>query len=52
MKYFNLKKARSQNALALEDVQRIWIPYLVFDNTENNEETKVFQSIADQLNSS
>ena len=41
IKYFNLKKTRSQNALALEDVQRIWIPFLVFDNTENNEATKV-----------
>ena len=42
IKYFNLKKTRSQNALALEDVHRLWIPFLVFDNTEKNEATKVF----------
>ena len=41
IKYLNLKKTRSQNALALEDVQRLWIPFLVFDNTEKNEATKV-----------
>ena len=44
IKYFNLKKTRSQNSLALEDVERIWIPFLVFDNTESNEATKVMQS--------
>ena len=43
IKYFNLKKTRSQNALALEDVHRLWIPFLVFDNTEKNEATKVFK---------
>ena len=42
IKYLNLKKTRSQNALALEDVQRLWIPFLVFDNTERNEATKVY----------
>ena len=44
MKYFNLKETRSQNALALEDVERMWIPFLVFDNTEKNEATKVVSS--------
>ena len=41
IKYFNLKGTRSQNALALQDVQRLWIPFLVFDNTERNEATHV-----------
>ena len=45
MKYFNLKETRSQNALALEDVERMWIPFLVFDNTEKNEATKVVSSL-------
>ena len=40
IKYYNLKKTRSQNALAIEEVQRLWIPFLVFDNTEANEATK------------
>ena len=44
IKYLNLKKTQSQNSLALEDVQRLWIPFLVFDNTERNEATKVLKS--------
>ena len=45
IKYLNLKKTRSQNALSLEDVHRLWIPFLVFDNTEKNEATKVKSNI-------
>ena len=45
IKYLNLKKARSLNALSLEDVHRLWIPFLVFDNTEENEATKVESTI-------
>ena len=41
LKYLNLKMARSQNALSIEDVHKLWIPFLVFDNTEKNEATKV-----------
>lgn len=40
LQYYNLKNSRSQNALALEEVQGLWIPFLVFDNTENNEATR------------
>ena len=29
--------------MAVEDVQRLWIPFLVFENTERNEATKVSQ---------
>ena len=45
IKYLNLKKTRSLNALSLEDVDRLWIPFLVFDNTEKNEATKVEPTI-------
>ena len=41
LKYLNLKKARSQNAINIEDLQKLWIPFLVFDNTEKNEATWV-----------
>ena len=37
LKYYNLKKARSSNALALEEVLSLWIPFLVFENTEHSE---------------
>ena len=40
IKYYNLKRSRSANALAIEEVQKLWIPFLVFDNTENIEATK------------
>ena len=40
LKYYNLKRSRSQNALAFHEVEKLWIPFLVFDNTENNEATK------------
>ena len=40
IKYYNLKKQRSSNALSLEEHNKLWIPYLVFENTENNEATE------------
>ena len=46
LKYFNLKKARSQNAINIEDMQKLWIPFLVFDNTEKNEATWVEDHIS------
>ena len=35
-----MKKQRSSNALSLEEHNKLWIPYLVFENTENNEATE------------
>ena len=40
LKYYNLKQSQSLNALALHEVEKLWIPFLVFDNTENNEATR------------
>ena len=40
IQYYNLKKQRSSNALSLEEHNKLWIPYLVFENTENNEATE------------
>ena len=40
LKFHNLKKRRSANALTIEEIQEIWIPTLVFSNTQNNEVTK------------
>ena len=40
LNYYNLKAARSENALSLEEMYRLWVPFLIFDNTENNEATK------------
>ena len=37
--YHNLKTRRSSNSLGIEDVDRLWIPVVVFRNTENSEAT-------------
>ena len=31
--------SRSQNALSLNEMRKLWIPFLVFENTEKNEAT-------------
>ena len=38
--YHNLKESRSANALSSQDVKKIWIPAVVFSNTQNNEITQ------------
>ena len=40
LKFHNLKFRNSANALTTEDVQKIWIPQLIFSNTQNNEMTE------------
>ena len=35
--YNNLKAARSSNALTVEEVERLWIPLIVYENTEISE---------------
>jgi hypothetical protein len=37
VKYHNLKKVRASNSLTLEEVNKLWIPNLVFENTLNND---------------
>ena len=37
MKYHNLKRERSLNALSLDEISSLWIPPLVFQNTADNE---------------
>ena len=36
-----MKISRSYNSLSSEEVSKLWIPYVVFENTENTEGTKV-----------
>lgn len=38
--YHNLKHSRSSNALSAEEIQRLWIPFIVYENTEHNEGTR------------
>ena len=37
--YYNLKRTRSANSLSTEEIEGIWLPFVVFENTENNEAT-------------
>ena len=39
LKYHNLKIERSANLLTREEIDKIWIPFIVFGNTENNDAT-------------
>ena len=38
--YHNLKVERSANLLTKEEIDKLWIPFVVFGNTENNDATK------------
>ena len=40
LKYHNLKQERSLNSLSREEIGRLWIPFVVFSNTEHQEATK------------
>ena len=40
LNYYNLKEQRSSNSLSLKEVEKLWIPYIVFENSENSEATK------------
>ena len=41
MKYQNLKKKTSLNALTDDDINKIWLPLIVFDNTDQKEVTRL-----------
>ena len=40
LKFHNLKVSRSLNSLGKAEIDRLWIPFVVFSNTENSESTK------------
>ena len=39
LKYHNLKVVRSSNSFSRDEIDKLWIPNLVFSNTENSEST-------------
>ena len=41
MKYHNLKSKASLNALTEEDIAKIWLPLIVYDNTDQKEATRL-----------
>ena len=40
LKYHNLKTERSNNLLSRSEIDNLWIPFVVFSNTEKSEATK------------
>ena len=40
LKYHNLKDKRSLNSLSRQEIEKLWIPFIVFSNTENQESTQ------------
>ena len=45
--YHNLKSDLSLNVLSDEEMNSLWIPYVVFSNTNDNEATKVNHKFKD-----
>ena len=41
MTYHNLKKQTPLNALTEEDIETIWLPLVVYDNTDQKEDTRL-----------
>ena len=39
LEFYNLKMKRSGNTLGQNDTENIWMPYLVFKNTDNSDAT-------------
>ena len=39
--YFNLKEDISLNALPKDDIERLWLPLIVYDNTDQKETTRL-----------
>ena len=39
--YHNLKQEDALNALTLEDLDHLWIPYVIYANTDNNEAVSI-----------
>ena len=37
VEYHNLKEDRTLNTLSSNDLQKLWIPFVIFQNTDNNE---------------
>ena len=44
MIYHNLKSKASLNALTDEDIETIWLPLIVYDNTDQKEVTRLGES--------
>ena len=40
LKYHNIKRSKMLNSLSSNEVNKLWIPFVVFSNTENSEFTE------------
>ena len=39
--YHNLKTVKALNSLSDEELRSLWVPYIIFKNTDNNEATEI-----------
>ena len=44
-RYHNLKRDVALNQLSQEEVEKLWIPYLVYDNTDMKEAVRLFEDV-------
>ena len=44
VKYHNLKEKSSLNALSVEDIGQLWLPYVIYANTDKNEAVQLEQA--------
>ena len=51
IKYQNLKKKTSLNALGSDDVNKLWLPLVVFDNTDQKQSTRLGERFPCNLHS-
>ena len=47
--YFNLKDEVTLNALSQDDIDVMWLPYVIYDNTDNKEATQLQADIYQQF---
>ena len=45
--FYNLKDKTSLNALTDDDIQRIWLPYVIYDNTDMQEAVRLEEGVVD-----
>ena len=43
--YHNLKESTIMNELSKEDVERLWIPYVIYDNTDMKEAVELTEGL-------
>ena len=46
VKYHNLKVKEALNALSNTELESLWIPYIIFDNTDNEDAVTIYDTLS------